>query len=113
MAIRPIDLQQAVVKSTDVTREASQQQQLAAAAQDNIAKRLELRHAQKTETVQQFDETGEAAVHERDARSGGDPRQQERQAQGQTAGNAAAQQNIQAKDGNPRPRVGRHVDMQA
>ena len=113
MALRPIDLQQVMVKSVDVTRETVQQQQLAAATQENLAAQLKTRHAQKTETVQDFEEVGAAAIHERGPRSGGDGQAFDDEAgeQEQDAPPLAPAQ--AALRGLPRPRVGRHVDVQA
>jgi len=115
MALRPIDLQQVMVKSVDVTREASQQQQLAAAAQQNLAAQLKTRDAQKTEQVQDFDEVGAAAVHERQPRSGredepGDESSRETETEDEAV---AANATAAALRGLPRPKVGRHVDVQA
>ena len=115
MAVRPIDIQQVMVKSVDVTREASQQQQLVAAAQENLAAQLKTRDAQKTETVQDFDEVGAAAVHDRRPRSGRDDQPGDESGAETEQDDAAASVDLAQASlrGLPRPKVGRHVDVQA
>jgi len=113
MAMRPLDLQQVVVKSLDVARETVQQQQLAAAAQDTLAAQQHKRSQLKTETVQQFEEAGAAAIHERGARSGDSRQQPDTEEAEEPDQDVMVQQQVNAKNGLARPRVGRHVDMQA
>ena len=114
MAVRPVDLQQVVVKVTDVVRDASvQQQQLASSQQVTIEQGR--RHAQRAETVQSFDEAGAAAIHERDPRSGHQTPDDE---QGEEAAEFAEETPVLSlalgRSGKAaRPRVGRHVDLQA
>ena len=108
MAIRPVDLQQALVKAADVTRDASQSQQAAVAHQAHSAQDTK-RQAERAETVAQFDETDTVLIRERQGRGGqqqaGDQRQQDAEAD-QAAEEAAAKAAAQA-------RLGRHVDLQA
>jgi len=113
MAMRPIDLQQVVVKSVDVARETVQQQQLAAAAQDTLVAQQHKRSQLKTETVQQFEEAGAAAIHERGARSGDSWQEPDPEEPADPQEDSVPQQQFNAKNGLPRPRVGRHVDVQA
>ena len=116
MALRPVDLQQVMVKSVDVTRETAQQQQSAAAVQEGLATELKARQEQKTETVQDFEEVGAAAVHERGPRSEQDqqadrrPAAEEQHDEDEGASLSATDAVLRAL---PRPKVGRHVDVQA
>jgi hypothetical protein len=108
-------MQQVMVKSVDVTRETAQQQQLAAAVQEGLATQLKTRQAQKSETVQDFEEVGAAAVHERQPRSG--QPEGEGQADPERDEDEDEATNLSAKEAIlralPRPKVGRHVDVQA
>lgn len=113
MAIRPIDLQQVVLKSVDVARDQGAAQQQAAAAQQSLASDLSKRQDEKAETVQQFDEAGQAAIHDRGDRSAHSYQESEPQ-QGEAGDeDPVAQQQQAANTGLPRPRVGRHIDVQA
>jgi hypothetical protein len=116
MAIRPVDLQQVVAKSVDVTRDTAAQQQGAIAAQQTLAEQLKKRAIERTETVSQFDEeAATASVHERRERQ----RQQQddpdrREGRGQEGPEPQAPINQQnASKAVLQPRVGRHVDMSA
>ncbi|HEX6511112.1 MAG TPA: hypothetical protein VF157_02355, partial [Chloroflexota bacterium] len=70
MAIRPVDLQQVVMKSPDVTRDVAVQQQIAASQQTQTAEHTR-RRAEQAETVQQMEEeAGAVLIRDRRPRSG-------------------------------------------
>jgi hypothetical protein len=107
MAIRPVDLQQVVMKSPDVTRDASVQQQAATAQQAHTTE-LAKRQAQQAETVQQFEEAGAVLIREREARQ--DQRQRSRKKEAEAE--ELAEEEVNPKSGSP-ARLGRHVDLSA
>jgi len=115
MAIRPVDLQQVVVKSLDVTRDTAAQQQAAAAAQQNLAESLKKKALERAETVSEPEEFGAAAVHDRGARSQQQAEDEEAEAEQQDPMEHAPinQQAANKVQAMYRPRVGRHVDVQA
>ena len=108
MAIRPVDLQQVVMKSPDVTRDVSVQQQAATAQQAHTAE-LTKRQAQQAETVQQFEEAGAVLIREREA--GKDQRQQSRKKDPEAEAETA-EDDVNPKAATP-ARLGRHVDLSA
>ena len=110
MSVRPIDFQPILNRTPDVTRETATQQH-AAAAQQALSHDEDRRHAQRLETVHQSDEPGAAAIHEREARSGGDQGEAQDEDTDQPATGTAAE--LKAVPGAVKPRVGRHVDLQA
>ena len=108
MAIRPVDLQQTILKASDISRETTIQQE-AGASQQMSATGLSKEHDHRAETVQQFDEAAATLIREREERQG---QQQQRQdeANGRQE-SAIADQNPRAMV--PRPKLGRHIDLQA
>ncbi|HLG74334.1 MAG TPA: hypothetical protein VK009_28280 [Chloroflexota bacterium] len=111
MAIRPVDLQQTIMKAPDVTRDVSVQQQSASAQQAHMAQDTK-RQAERAETVAQFDEEAAAVlVRERDAGEGQQQSQQRKQKQEGEADPIAEE--AAAKAAAAQARVGRHIDLQA
>lgn len=109
MAIRPVDLQQTIMKSPDVTRDVSAQQQAATAQQAQIAEHTK-RQAQAAETVAQFEEAGAVMIRERQSR--GDQQDAEQQAKQQPEAEAEAEAETPAAKAAA-ARLGRHIDLQA
>jgi hypothetical protein len=109
MAIRPVDLQQAIVKAPDVTRDATVQQQAATAQQAHMAHETK-RQADRAETVAQFEEAGAVLIRERQAR-GGEQQDQQQQEQDEPEGEASAEE--AAAKAAAQAKLGRHVDLQA
>jgi len=110
MAVRPVDLQQVMVKLPDIGRDAASQQQQPVAVQHILADEDAKRRQERAETVQQFDEAGMAAVHERDARenhenASANEQHDESQAETDEGAQAVAAQAAQT-------RLGRHIDIQ-
>ena len=110
MAIRPVDLQQALMKSPDVTRDASVQQQATVAHQAHTAEHTK-RQAERAETVAQFDEADAVLIRERQARGGQQGEEQPKDKQDGEADPAA--EDAAAKAAVAQARIGRHVDLQA
>ena len=106
--IRPVDLQQVVMKSPDVTRDTAAQQQAAGVQQSQFAAETK-RQAQEAETVQQFDEAGAVLVRDRQQREGQPEQDAEDHQQGQDGEDGAAA----PAAGAPQVRLGRHIDLQA
>ena len=109
MAIRPVDLQQVVVKASDVTRDASGQQIAAAAQQTETAQQTN-RHAQQAETVQDFEEAGAILIRDRQSRGQND---QEAEDEEQAPEDESSEGSNQGKGAPPQLRLGRHIDLQA
>jgi hypothetical protein len=111
MAIRPVDLQQTIMKAPDVTRDVSSQQQGALAQQAHTAHDTK-RQAERAETVAQFeDEAAAVLVRERDAR---DHQQQEQRKKNQQEGEAdPLAEDAAAQAAAAQARLGRHIDLSA
>ncbi|HLQ33709.1 MAG TPA: hypothetical protein VK457_13565 [Chloroflexota bacterium] len=110
MAIRPVDLQQVVVKSLDVTRDTAAQQQAAGTQQAQTTEQAN-RRAHQAETVNEFDEAGAVLIRERQARGQqGEQREDEEQEQ---AEEEATVDGTSGKGAAPQVRLGRHIDLQA
>lgn len=109
MAIRPVDLQQVVMKSPDVTHDASAQLQAATTQQAHTAE-LAKRQAQQAETVQQFEEASAVLIREREA--GKDQRQQSRKKDAEGEADASGEDDVNPKPGSL-ARLGRHIDLSA
>jgi hypothetical protein len=109
VAIRPVDLQQVVMKSPDVTRDTAAQQQAATTLQAQ-ATEVTKRQAQQAETVQQFEEAGAVLIRDRQSRGGQQEQQLEDSAKEQA--DTAAGEKDTPKGAAP-TRLGRHVDLNA
>ena len=110
MAIRPVDLQQTIIKTQDVTRDVSSQQQAGVAQQAHTAAASK-RQAEKAETVQHLeDEASAALVRERQARGGQQHDEQDGQPprEGETEEDEAL-----TKAAAAQARLGRHIDLHA
>ena len=108
MAIRPVDLQQVMVKGPDVTHDAAAQSQ-AATAQQAQTERTAKRQAEQAETVQQFEEAGAVLVRERQAGAGQQGQQEASSKREPDADGAEAG----TPKGTVQTRLGRHIDMSA
>ncbi len=110
MAIRPVDLQQVVVRATDVGRDSATPQQAAAAQQSHTAEQAR-RHERQAETVQTFEEAGAVLVRERQARSGQQDEPDKKKDQ-QAADEEGKTADVPFPGAVSRPPLGRHVDLQ-
>lgn len=109
MAIRPVDLQQVVMKTPDVTRDTAAQQQAATVQQAQTAE-VTKRQAQQAETVTQFEEAGAVLIRERE---GGRRGQERRPANDKDEAGASAENDDAVPQNTTTGRLGRHVDLSA
>ena len=109
MALRPVDVQQVLAKLPDAMRDSATQQAQPAAAQQALAGDEARRHEQLAQTVHGFDESGMAAVHERNGQASqeqADDQERREDEQGDQAGAQAPGSRA------PQVRLGRHIDLQ-
>ena len=109
MALRPVDLQQVVMKAPDASRDPAAQNAAASAHQAQTAQHANKR-AQQAETVQQFEEAGAILIRDRDS---GNRQQQEDAEEQQAEAESFADEPNQMTGNAPQARLGRHIDLQA
>ncbi len=110
MAVRPVDLQQVVVKAPEVTRNEASQERQGTIAQQALAGEVAKAQDERRERVQQFEQAEGTLIREREARSGGrqaEARSEEDAEDAETAGDQPVPQ------GARRPALGRHIDIRA
>src|SRR5438309_7727151 len=113
MSIRPVDLQNILAKTLDVGREAGALQQQATAGQQLTAAQQSKHQQELTETVHGFDdETGPAAVNDREEQQRRQEEEQQEREEASTDGEPAGQLTTQQFAAGLR-RLGRHIDLQA